>query len=258
MKKTLLVSITALMFSIGFAQNATNFNCNDCSGINHDLFTELDAGKIIVICWVMPCGSCVGPALTTYNVVQSFENSHPDKVFYYLVDDYANTNCSSLGSWANSNGIAKSTLFSNSAIQMEDYGSPGMPKIVVVGDVDHAVFYNANNTVNATALQEAINTAINASLTEVTERLADFSNVEVYPNPSIANSTVVFFLEKSNDVKIEIIDQFGRKVSERSYANLSQGEQKVEVNTGDLSKGIYFVRLTTGIQSKMIRLAVAR
>ena len=196
MKKTLLVSITALMLSTGFAQTATNFNCNDCDGVNHDLFTELDAGKVIVICWVMPCGSCVGPSLTTSNVVQSFQTSHPDKVFMYMVDDYANTNCNSLNSWANNNNINPASVFSNAAIKMSDYGSPGMPKVVVVGDVNHAVFYNANNSVNATALQEAINTAITSTTTGVAVDKAAFSSVEFFPNPSSTSSSIVFSLDK--------------------------------------------------------------
>jgi len=258
MKKTLLVSITALMFSIGFAQTATNFNCNDCEGVNHDLFTELNAGKVIVICWVMPCGSCVGPSLTTSNVVASFENSYPEKVFMYLVDDYANTNCNSLNNWANNNNIHPASVFSNSAIKMSDYGSPGMPKVVVVGDVNHAVFYNANNSVNATALQEAINTAITSTTTGVEEDKSAFSSVEFFPNPSSTNSSIVFSLVKSSDVKVEIHDQLGKKVSEMNLANLPQGENKIEISTAELSNGIYFIKLSDGIRSKMIKVAITR
>jgi hypothetical protein len=258
MIKTLFISLFSLVISIGFTQTATNFNCNDCDGVNHDLFTELDAGKVIVICWVMPCGACVGPALTTSNVVQSFQTSHPDKVFMYMVDDYANTNCNSLNNWANNKNIKPASVFSNSAINMLDYGSTGMPKVVVVGDVDHSVFYNANNSVNATALQEAINTAITATTTGVAEGKTVFSSVEFFPNPSSTSSTIVFSLEKLSDVNVEIYDQLGKKVSEISFTSLPQGENKIEISTAEFINGIYFVKLSDGHQSKMIKVAITR
>ncbi|MFH1001354.1 MAG: T9SS type A sorting domain-containing protein [Bacteroidota bacterium] len=257
MKKLILVSFFALMFSISFAQTAVNFNCNDCAGANHDLFTELDEGKVIVICWVMPCSACVGPSLTTSNVVRSFATTHPDKVIMYLVDDYANTNCNSINSWANSNGILPAAMFSNSSIKMEDYGSTGMPKVVVVGDVNHAVFYNANNSVNASALQSAINAAIDATITGVPEDFGKSSSVEIFPNPSNISASLVFSLEKPSVVKVEIHDQLGREVSEMYFPSLPQGENKIDISTAGLSNGVYFIKLTEGTRSRMIKIAVA-
>jgi len=243
--------------TLSMAQTATNFTCNDCKGFSHDLFTELDAGKVIVLCWVMPCGSCVGPSLTTYNVVQSYQTSNPNTVYMYLCDDYANTNCTSLTSWANSHGITDATLFSSSDIKMEDYGSPGMPKVVVVGDVNHAVFYNANNSVNATALQDAINTAIASIATGIKEEQSTFSAVQLFPNPSNTFSTIFFTLKKSSDVKIEVYSQLGNKVSEKLYSQLSQGKNNIDISTAGLSNGVYFVKLNEGTQSKMIKLTVS-
>jgi hypothetical protein len=256
MKKTLLSAFAILFMSIGFTQTATNFSCNDCNGVNHDLFTELDGGKVIVICWVMPCGSCVVPSLTTHNVVKSFADTHPGKVFMYLVDDYANTNCTSLNSWANNNNITSATLFSNSAINMLDYGSEGMPKIVVVGDEDHTVFYNANNSVNATALQAAINTAINATNTGLFENIDAFASAQFFPNPSSTSSKLIFSLERSSDIKIEINDHLGKIVSEMSFVNLPQGKNEIDVKTAGLDNGIYFIKISDGIGSKAIKIAI--
>jgi hypothetical protein len=256
MKKTLLFVFTSLLLRLSFAQTATNFTCDDCSGTNHDLFTELNAGKVIVLCWVMPCGSCVGPSLTTSNVVESFATSYPDKVFMYLVDDFANTSCTSLNSWANNNNIHPASVFSNSSIKMSDYGSQGMPKVVVVADVNHAVFYNANDIVNASALQEAINTAITSTTTRIAEDKTIFSSLEFFPNPSSTSSSIVFSLEKSSDIKVEILDQLGKRVYEMNLDNLSAGENIIEISTAELSNGIYFVKLSDGIQSKMIKVAI--
>jgi hypothetical protein len=256
MKNTLFIALAFLLFQVSFTQTATNFTCNDCSGVSHDLFTELDAGKVIVICWVMPCGSCVGPSLTTSNVVKSFNETHPGKVFMYLVDDFANTNCTSLNSWANSNNITANSLFSNSAIEMMDYGSTGMPKVVVVGDVNHQVFYNANNSVNATALQSAINTAINATTTGMVEDKSEFSSVSFFPNPSSNSSSIAFFMDRASDIQVDIHDQTGQLVLAHSFTNLQAGENKIELNTAELNNGLYFLKLSDGARSKTIKVAV--
>ena len=50
---------------------------------------EQDAGKVVVIAWPMPCGSCIAPCLSAYTEVQNYTSSYPGRVLYYLVDDYA-------------------------------------------------------------------------------------------------------------------------------------------------------------------------
>ena len=55
MKKLLLASSLLLLSGfIAFGQTAVNFTGNDCAGTSHTLFTELDAGKVIVVTFVMP------------------------------------------------------------------------------------------------------------------------------------------------------------------------------------------------------------
>ena len=136
--KLRILLLFSLLQTIAFAQTATDFTANDCDGTSHNLFTELNSGKVIVICWVMPCSACKGPALTTQNVVNSYLTSHPHTVYMYMCDDYANTTCTSLDSWRNNNGITSATLFSDAAINMADYGGNGMPKIVVIGEIGRA------------------------------------------------------------------------------------------------------------------------
>ena len=74
MKKNQLLFI--LLFLIGIVSSAqttaTNFTANDCSGTPHTLFTELDAGKVVVIAFVMPCATCIAPTLSAYNHALSY------------------------------------------------------------------------------------------------------------------------------------------------------------------------------------------
>ena len=226
--------------------------------MSHDLFTELDAGKVVVICWVMPCGACVGPSLTTHNVVQSFATSHPGKVIMYMADDFANTNCNSLINWATNNGITNATYFSNNAIDMFDYGAPGMPKVVVVGDVNHAVFFNANDVVNGNALQTAINTAITATLTVINETADPFGTTNLYPNPAGNMTSLTFSIEESTAMMVDIYDFAGKRIKELVYASLTTGQNTIEISTESLDNGLYFVKLSDGSNSTLVKLTVIR
>ena len=55
MKQSLLVLLSLFISVLALPQtNATDFSVDDCNGEFHNLFTELDAGKVVVIAWVMP------------------------------------------------------------------------------------------------------------------------------------------------------------------------------------------------------------
>jgi len=257
MKKILLLASAIFATFTLFAQTAVNFSCNDCTGVNHTLFNELDAGKVIVIDWVMPCSACVGPTLTTKNVVQSFQSSHPGKVFLYIADDYANTNCTSLTSWVNSIGVTGATIFSDGKIKMTDYGSVGMPKVVVIGGPNHQVFYNTNNSVDPTLLQAAITEAIAASSVGIDESVIS-EKMSLFPNPADETSSLTLELQNQADVQMDILTIDGSKVSQIDKSSLTAGRHTLTVNTSNLSPGIYFVRIQVNGLSGMVKLSVAR
>ena len=255
MKKRLLALSFILISFFASAQVATDFTANDCSGTSHNLFNELDGGKVIVLCWVMPCGACTGPTLTTFNVVQSYTSSHPGIVNMYLVDDYANTSCSSLDSWKNSIGVS-ATSFSNSSISMTDYGSTGMPKIVVIGGGNHTVFYNANNTVNATALQAAIDDAL--SVAGIGEQNKFATSLTVSPNPATDKALIKFSLAESDEVQIQLYNLQGKLVKEIFSGRLNGGENELKLNTGNLAAGTYLLKAGNGRRNSFTNLVVVR
>ncbi len=256
MKKSILLAFTLVLTVTMFSQTATNWTCKDCSGVEHTLFDVLDAGKVIVIDWVMPCGPCAGPTITTHNVVQSYQSTHPGKVIMYLVDDYADTPCISLASWATGIGVTNVTVFSNAAINMMDYGSVGMPKVVVIGGPEYKVYYNANNSVNHVLMQSAINEAIAATTVGIGGNEAAFSGVSLYPNPTRSNSTLTFDLKEPSPVTIEMLSPSGQLISQQIYNSPKSGRNTFEINTEALSTGIYFVRLQASDQVSMVKLAI--
>ena len=257
MKKIIFFIATVCISFFTSAQIAPNFTSNDCNGTTYDLYSQLDAGKVIVICWVMPCSSCVAATKTSYNVVQSFLTSNPNKVFLYLFDDYGDTPCASINSWANGISVpasASSLRFSNSAINMANYGAVGMPKIIIVGGSSHNILYSANTTVDGPAMQTVISNALNASSVEESGALT--SEINLFPNPVNNFINLTFTQAKQSVATIEIFDILGHKV----YTNtdkFSKGIHNIEINTGKFNNGIYFVKINDSFKSKILKFNVS-
>jgi hypothetical protein len=257
MKHLFLTTILGLVAASAIGQTATNFNCADCKGIDHDLFSELDSGKVIVIDWVMPCSSCTGPSLTAYNVVESFQASHPGRVRMYLCDDYANTSCTSLNSWRNNQGLTNATTFSDASISMTDYGAAGMPKVVVLGGSSHSVFFTADFTLSGEDLQQAIEDALAAATGIHGAHQLDLLPT-ILPNPAEGRATVTLHLPAADHVDMELLDLAGKPVLHLFTGTMAQGAQRVELPTDQLPEGLYLLRLSTGAAFYTTKLAVAR
>ncbi len=256
MKKVLFALIFALFSVSGYSQVATNFLANDCDGNPHNLFSELDSGKVIVLCWVMPCGGCVAGASSAYSAVQSFASSNPNTVYMYLCDDYANSSCSSLGGWAAGNTMTDAVLFSNSSIDMLDYGSAGMPKVVVLGRLDHKVFYNANNSaINSTSIQTAITTALTTTAIDPSNEIIASSNV--YPNPAVHSSEIRFNLSKTTDVLVELISMNGQYLKLVYSGSLNPGDKQIKMDVSGLASGMYLLRISEDEKRNFLRLLVS-
>ncbi len=260
MKRSILLSLSILFTAVLFSQTtATNFTADDCGGTSHDLFTELDEGKVIVIAWVMPCGGCLGPSIEAFQVAQSYAISHPDKVLYYMADDYANTDCSQLSSWATANGMGNSdAFFSTSKISMSDYGTPGMPKVIVVGCSNHKVYYNENNTAAGIgdAIDEALEECSNLSVLE--KNINNNFNLELFPNPTQNITNVSYEMSQSSDLTIDVVNMIGKTVMNISNSFENTGKHEFQFKTGSLGNGLYFLRINSIDGSQVVKFSVVR
>lgn len=70
------------------------------------------------------------------------------------------------------------------------------------------------------------------------------SAFNLYPNPTTANTTISFSIAEKNKVTINVYDVLGSLVSTLSQTNeFEKGENKISLNTSDLSSGIYYISL---------------
>jgi len=244
--KTLSTLVGLFILCLNFqakAQIATNFTEEDCDGISHTLFDELDEGKIIVIAWVMPCGSCSHYGSRAYDAVQTFSESHPGKVEFYLTDDYATTPCSSISNWGVTNSMENHIAFSSEAINMSDYGTDGMPKVVVLAGKSHDVLYNQNNgSISFDGVVEAITTAL--TTVGIDETLALNNCLSIFPNPSNGIVSVEFNLPEN--AMLEVFNLLGDKVLEINLDEyIANKKTSIEVDLSSQNDGMYLVSLSS-------------
>ena len=204
MKLIKIIFLLIISSKYGFSQNnATDFTALDCDGVSHHLFSELDSGKVIVIAWVMPCGPCGSIALDAYTASLGYAISNPGRVEFYLVDDFANTDCASLFSWADNFGMGNCTKFSDPSIDMGDYGQIGMPKIVVLGGAGHYVYFNENSSTQN--INSAIDLALTgAAVTSSINKKEEIISFHCYPNPSNGLFKINYSFKNKSDWKIEM------------------------------------------------------
>jgi len=258
-KLTLFISLSFISISIAFAQ-ATDFTTDDCNGVSHNLFDSLDAGNVIVIAWVMPCGPCATYSLPAYAAVESFATSHPGRVHFYMADDYANTTCSSLMSWGNTNNMPNSTFFSSFDVNMNGYGTAGMPKVVVLGGSDHTIFYNQNEShITFNGAQTAISDALAAPLA-VNEQQNSKFGLSSFPNPTQNGKlNVSCKIDKIENINFEILNILGETVfilNNQSPQIIGQYNNTFDISK--LTKGTYFLKFSTLSYTEILRFVVAQ
>jgi hypothetical protein len=231
--KTLTIALLAfgMSCSITFAQTtATDFNVENCDGEMYHLFAELDLGKVVVIAWVMPCVSCIADPVEAYSIVQNYD---PQKVNYFIVDDYADQPCSVIQNWSENYQMGGVTKFSDPAISMSDYGQDGMPKIVVLGCNTHKIFYNENSS--SQGIQNAIDMALEeCTNTNYTEEQVK-PNFSIYPNP--VKGQIYLDTPNSTIEHLSIVNSQGTVVIQKQHYH----SQK-PIDISHLSNGLYIIK----------------
>lgn len=237
--------ILCLHISLNAQTTATNVTVTDCAGNDHTLFDELDAGKIIVIGWTMPCNSCAVPLKDVHDAALAFEATNPGVVEFWLVDDYANTQCATIEGWASANALTNAIFFSSAELDMLDYGSAGMPKVVIVGCTDHKIYYNKNNSPTGAHATAAIQNALDdlalgcptSSLDELTELSV---LLECFPNPAQNELTIRLNLNSPTELHCSIFSYSGQLVHE-----FTSSELETTLDVSNLEKGMYLLQVST-------------
>lgn len=231
MKKLFSILVASAFALSATAQTtALDFTANDCDGMPHTLFTELEAGNVVIIELVMMgCQPCVTAANSLLaNVLPNV--SDPSRVKLYSIGFSNGVTCTQMNDWKTTNGYTH-TAFAGMSAQTTHYGGMGMPTIAVVGGDAHTVYYTEqghNASDNPTILA-----AIEAALSAVGISNVNADAVSIHPNPVID----VLNFDQADWTNARVLDLQGREVLK---AEVLSG--KLDMST--LQPGVFVLQLT--------------
>jgi len=125
-------------------------------------------------------------------------------------------------------------------------GLNGDSKVYVVIDEANSIQeIHENNNIGWALINPNLGVATSneEDLTEVPEKHTLYQN---YPNPFNPSTNIRFELSSPSDVRLEVFDMIGRKVSVLLETRMSSGFHEVSFDASSLSSGVYFYRLQTG------------
>jgi hypothetical protein len=82
--------------------------------------------------------------------------------------------------------------------------------------------------------------------------------LQCYPNPASEVATADFYVPHSGEMKLELLDLYGRTVKMIAGKKVNAGWFTVPISLNDLSNGMYLLRLTTNQQQTVSRIEVQK
>lgn len=241
MKKAgfILFFIVTGLFSYTQVTTAENWTKTDCEGTEHTLFTELDAGNVVIMELVMldGCVPCINAAHLMQPVIDQYNANFENRVKWYTMGYNDTYSCDALIGWKADNEINCAAQFEEGADQIEYYGGMGMPTIVIVGRNTHTVYYNHFGFIPAdtVAFADAIEYALGiADPVSIAGNL--IPDLNIFPNPSGDFINISGMSEMYNSIEIYNIGG--------SIVYSSQSEN-TDINIRDFAPGLYFVKISS-------------
>ena len=111
-------------------------------------------------------------------------------------------------------------------------------------------------------------TANSIALTNVNHDVASISagineinlveNTKLYPNPAQNSATLELSLVQDSKVNISIYDLSGKEINTIFNGTLNSGKNEIEINTSNLSNGIYYTKISNKNSVKTIKLSISK
>lgn len=220
-------------------ETAVDFTQDDCEGSPHHLFSELDAGNVVVLEFVMlNCAPCINGTTGLEKIMDSYANSHPGRVHLYSFGFLNSYTCEQILAWKTDNEFTHN-VFNNGEDQVTYYGGMGMPTIVVVGTNAHKVFYKSIGY--TPAIDDDLEAAIDSALLYNPSGLHEIitpDKYRVYPTAFTTGFNLETVPELAGSA-FQMFDVYGRMVLSTEIP--ADGLRFIG---GELfPKGMYFARI---------------
>jgi hypothetical protein len=106
---------------------------------------------------------------------------------------------------------------------------------------------NSTNNEEKNNYQEPFLKNYNVSFKESEKVLVDEKNeLKIYPNPSINNSTIEYYLPQPSEVLISIYDLKGNEITKLNNRNIHEsGNYKITLELNNYPSGVYIIKMRT-------------
>ena len=85
-----------------------------------------------------------------------------------------------------------------------------------------------------------------------------FSLFQNYPNPFNPVTTIKFDIPQGDIVKLKLYDVLGKEVSTIYNGRLEAGTYKIDFNAADISSGVYFYKIESGVYSDVKKMVILK
>jgi thiol-disulfide isomerase/thioredoxin len=257
MKK--IITLFALFLSVlqmPFAQTAPDFNITDIHGGEHNLYTALNNGYIVMLdFFFVDCGPCqlsapeikaIHEDYSGKNVVVISVSDHSEDTNLYIEQFDEQHDYTWYSAGPQGGGVQ---VIDTYADQFTFTGYPTISIICPNKSINWDIWpYSAGapqwrNAIDACGVVDAPPyQPLNTNVLDVDRQ---FSGLSLFPNPVGESATLNFGLTSPQEVKAEIFNMMGQQSGNQILFNGQQGNNKVVMNTTDLVSGTYMIRLTT-------------
>lgn len=261
---TLSILLSAFTFmSPDFKSQTTamDFTIVDCNGTGpHNLFSDLNSGKVVIIEYFMTsCSPCITAGQTLESLKANLNAQYPGKIKAYAFGYTNSYSCSTVLNWVNTNSIT-SVPSDSGAIQVAYYGGMGMPTIVIAGGSNHQLLgspyigFAVGDTVQmANDIRNFLNNP--AGISESSEPI---SKTSVYPNPVVSDINIEFSLSTEQKVEIALFDISGRKLLSLYNQETHSGKSKLAFPVKNIAEGNYLLKISSNGYTKTHKLNISR
>ncbi len=238
--------LITFIFALNFVYSQT-FNPNDCNGNSVNIFSDLDAGKAVVLFYYMPnCGTCPPHATSIQTMANNILVTYPGMIKAYSFPiSQPETDCIYSASWVVDNNLSLYIPMINGATSLAFYGEFAMPTIVLLGGTDHSVMHLYDQGFEAsdtTLMRSLILDLIDPSQANTLKLDENISSLDVYPNPTSELLNITLKLKELSKVSFELIDLAGRSILTQNEIEIKESEQ--EINVSEIPNGSYILKIS--------------
>jgi len=82
--------------------------------------------------------------------------------------------------------------------------------------------------------------------------------LNVFPNPSEGEITLVYYLSEKNDVSFELVDVIGKQINTFRYNDINSGDHTTKISLSEYPAGVYFIKMHIGENTVTKKIVISR